>query len=108
MGQRKLFTLAVVNRPSEFRQEQLSSRGSIFKGDNFVRFMGIGLHEGNTLYRKGDHKSVTSSDFRPLPHPFVLYVPWRGGGIFSLRLGQPWPCLDLFPLFPPLFFISFQ
>src|SRR6218665_4012114 len=52
--------------------------------------------------------SVTSSDFRPLPHPFVLYVPWRGGSFFSLELGQPWPCLDLLPLFPLLFGIAFH
>src|SRR6218665_1334791 len=32
---------------------------------------------------------MTSSDFRPLPHPFVLYVPWRGGSFLSLGPGQP-------------------
>src|SRR6218665_919208 len=44
---------------------------------------------------------VTPSDFRPLPHPFVLYAPWIGGSFMSLGLGQPWPCLDLLPLLPP-------
>src|SRR6218665_1865389 len=44
--------------------------------------------------------SVTPSDFRPLPHPFVLYAPWTGGSLISLGLGQPRPCLDLLPLFP--------
>src|SRR6218665_141077 len=39
--------------------------------------------------------SVTPADFRPLPHPFVLYAPWIGGSFLSLGLGQPWPCLDL-------------
>ena len=29
--------------------------------------------------------SVTPSDFRPLPHPFVLYAPWTGGSCFFLR-----------------------
>src|SRR6218665_3063432 len=52
--------------------------------------------------------SVTSSDFRPLPRPFVLYVPWRGGSFLSLGLGQPWPCLDLLPLLPLLFGIAFH
>src|SRR6218665_2509303 len=28
--------------------------------------------------------SVTPSDFRPLPHPFVLYAPWKGGSSLSL------------------------
>src|SRR6218665_3058856 len=45
---------------------------------------------------------VTPSDFRPLPHPFVLYAPWIGGSFMSLGLGQPWPCLDLLPLLPLL------
>src|SRR6218665_1017991 len=35
--------------------------------------------------------SVTLSDFRPLPHPFILYAPWIGGSFLSLGLGQPWP-----------------
>src|SRR6218665_2182483 len=52
--------------------------------------------------------SVTSSDFRHLPHPFVLYVPWRGGSFLSLGLGQTWPCLDLLPLLPLLFRIAFH
>src|SRR6218665_2653919 len=52
--------------------------------------------------------SVTSSDFRPLPHPFVLYAPWTGGSFLSLGLGQPWPCLDLLPLLPLLFGITFH
>src|SRR6218665_2920827 len=52
--------------------------------------------------------SVTPSDFRPLPHSFVLYDPWTGGSLLSLRLGQPWPCLDLLPLFPLLFGIAFH
>src|SRR6218665_1404428 len=52
--------------------------------------------------------SVTPSDFRPVPHPFVLYVPWRGGSFLSLGLGQPWPCLDLLPLLLLLFGIAFQ
>ena len=46
--------------------------------------------------------SVTLSDFRPLPHPFVLYAPWIGGSSLFLGLGQPWPCLDPFPSFPLL------
>src|SRR6218665_1567954 len=52
--------------------------------------------------------SVTPSDFRPLPHPFVLYAPWTGGSFMSLGLGQPWPCLDLLPLWPLLFGIAFH
>src|SRR6218665_2345658 len=51
--------------------------------------------------------SVTPSDFRPLPHPFVLYAPWTGGSFLSLGLGQPWPCLDMLPLLPLLFGIAF-
>src|SRR6218665_3622725 len=39
-------------------------------------------------------------DFRPLPHPFVLYAPWKGGSSLSLGPGQPWPCLDLFRYWP--------
>src|SRR6218665_1141277 len=47
--------------------------------------------------------SVTPSDFRPLPHSFVLYtLPGQAG------LGQPWPCLDLLPLLPLLFGIVFH
>src|SRR6218665_3012015 len=49
--------------------------------------------------------AVTPSDFRPLPHSFVLYAPWTGGSFLSLGLGQP--CLDLFPLLPLLFGIAF-
>src|SRR6218665_1895770 len=52
--------------------------------------------------------SVTPSDFRPLPHPFVLYAPWTSGSFLSLRLGQQWPCLDLLPLLPLLFGIAFH
>src|SRR6218665_3975875 len=52
--------------------------------------------------------SVTLSDFRPLPHPFVLYAPWTVGSSLSLGLGQPWPCLDPFPLFALPFEITFQ
>src|SRR6218665_518522 len=52
--------------------------------------------------------SVTPSDFRPLPHPFVLYAPWTGGSILFLGLGQPWPCLDPFPLLAFLFGIAFH
>src|SRR6218665_2525589 len=53
---------------------------------------------------------VTPSDFRPLPHPFVLFAPWHwiGGSFMSLRLGQPWPCLDLLPLLHLLFGIAFH
>src|SRR6218665_1958452 len=51
---------------------------------------------------------VTPSDFRPLPHPFILYAPWIGGSFMSLGLGQPWPCLDLLPLLPLLFGIVFH
>src|SRR6218665_1066158 len=51
---------------------------------------------------------VTPSNFRPLPPPFVLYAPWTGSSSLSLGLGQPWPCLDLFPLFPLLFGIAFH
>src|SRR6218665_2085575 len=51
---------------------------------------------------------VTPSDFRPLPHPFVLFAPWIGGSFMSLGLGQPWPCLDLLPLLPLLFGIAFH
>src|SRR6218665_973041 len=46
--------------------------------------------------------SLTPSDFRPLPHPFVLCAPWTGGSSLSLGLGQPWPCPDPFPSFPLL------
>src|SRR6218665_1908008 len=49
--------------------------------------------------------SVTPSDFRPLPHHFVLYAPWS---FLSLGLGQPWPYLDLLPLLPLLFGIAFH
>src|SRR6218665_595961 len=28
----------------------------------------------------------------------VLYALWTGGSSLSLGLGQPWPCLDPFPL----------
>src|SRR6218665_1811771 len=52
--------------------------------------------------------SVTPSDFRPLPHPFLLYHPWKGGSPLSLGPGQPWPCLDLFPLLALLFGIAFH
>src|SRR6218665_3915123 len=38
---------------------------------------------------------VTQSDFRPLPHPFVLFAPWIGGGFMSLGLGQPWPTMAM-------------
>src|SRR6218665_3234098 len=31
---------------------------------------------------------------------------WTGGSFLSLGLGQPWPCLDLLPLLPPLFGIA--
>src|SRR6218665_1896696 len=51
---------------------------------------------------------TTPSDFRPLPHPFVLYAPWTGGSFLSLGLRQPWSCLDLFPLLPLLFGIAFH
>src|SRR6218665_2461195 len=44
--------------------------------------------------------SVTPSDFRPLPHPFLLCAP---RSVFSRGLGQPYPiCLDLLPLLPLL------
>src|SRR6218665_4126117 len=52
--------------------------------------------------------SVTPSDFRPLPHPFVLYAPWKGGSSLSLGPEQPWPCLDLFLLLALLFGIAFH
>src|SRR6218665_2412662 len=52
--------------------------------------------------------SVTPSDFQPLPHHFVLYAPWTGGSFLFLGLGQPWPCLDILPLFPLLFGIAFH
>src|SRR6218665_979222 len=51
---------------------------------------------------------VMPSDFRPLPHPFVLYAPWTGGSFYFLGLGQPWPCLDLLPLLRLLFGIAFH
>src|SRR6218665_1816377 len=37
-----------------------------------------------------------------------LYAPWTGGNFLSLGLGQPWPCLDLFPLLALLFGIAFR
>src|SRR6218665_1682339 len=52
--------------------------------------------------------SVTPSDFRPLPHPFVLYAPWTDRSSLSLGLGQPWPCLDPFQLLALLFVIAFH
>src|SRR6218665_2443271 len=52
--------------------------------------------------------SVTPSYFLPLPQSFVLYAPWTGGSSLSLELGQPWPCLDPFPLLTLLFGIAFQ
>src|SRR6218665_3627088 len=45
---------------------------------------------------------------RPLPHPFVLYARWKGGSSLFLGPGQPWPCLDLFPLLALLFGIAFH
>src|SRR6218665_3998544 len=51
--------------------------------------------------------SVTPSDFRPLPHPFVLYAPWKGGSSLFLGPGQPWSCLDLFRLLALLFGSAF-
>src|SRR6218665_1132079 len=51
---------------------------------------------------------VTPSDFRPLPHPFVLFAPWIGGSFMSFGVGQPWPCLDLLPLLPLVFGIAFH
>src|SRR6218665_2952689 len=51
---------------------------------------------------------VTPSDFRPLPHPFILFAPWIGGSFMSLGLGQPWLCLDLLLLLPLLFGIAFH
>jgi len=44
--------------------------------------------------------SVTPSDFRPLPHPFVLYTPLTGGRTLSLELVQLWLNLDLFSCWP--------
>jgi len=41
-------------------------------------------------------------------HPFVLYAPWKGGSSLSLGPGQPWPCLDLFPLLALVFGIAFH
>src|SRR6218665_732551 len=52
--------------------------------------------------------SVTPSDLRSLSHPFVLYAPWTGGSSLSLGLGQPWPCLDPFPLLALHFGIAFH
>ena len=43
-----------------------------------------------------------------VPHLFVRYAPWTCGSFLSLGLRQPWPCLDLFPLFPLLFGIAFH
>src|SRR6218665_685968 len=43
-----------------------------------------------------------------IPHPFVLYAPWTRWSSLSLGLGQPWPCLDLFPLLALLFGIAFH
>src|SRR6218665_3006424 len=55
------------------------------------------------------HIFVTPSDFRPLPHPFILLAPWIGGSFMSLGVGQlPWPCVDLLPLLPLLFGIAFH
>ena len=45
---------------------------------------------------------------RLLPHPFVLYASWRGGNSLSLGLGQPWPCLDPFPLLVLLYGIAYH
>src|SRR6218665_2487931 len=52
--------------------------------------------------------SVTPSDFLPLPHPFAIYAPWKGGSSLSLGPGQPWLCLDLFSLLALLFGIAFH
>src|SRR6218665_185899 len=52
--------------------------------------------------------SMTPSDFRPLPHPFVLYAPWKVGSSLSLGPGQSWSCLDLFPLLALPFGIDFH
>ena len=42
---------------------------------------------------------MTLSDFRPLPHPFVLYyAPWKGGSSLSLGSGQP--CMAMSRSFP--------
>jgi len=56
------------------------------------------------------HISVTPSDFRPLPHPFVLYAPLIGGRSLALGLGQIWLDLhvDPFRLLAILFGIAFQ
>src|SRR6218665_1781023 len=35
------------------------------------------------------NNSVTPSNFQPLPHPFILYAPWKGGCSLSLGPGQP-------------------
>src|SRR6218665_2251416 len=40
--------------------------------------------------------SVMLFDFRPLPHPFVLYAPLTGWSFLSLGLGQLW--LNVGPL----------
>src|SRR6218665_1948012 len=51
---------------------------------------------------------VTLSNFRPLSHPFVLYALWTGRSSLSLGLGEPWPCLDPFPLLALPFGIAFH
>src|SRR6218665_4010402 len=40
--------------------------------------------------------------------PFVLYDLWTSWSSLSLGLGQPWPCLDHFPLLAILFGIAFH
>src|SRR6218665_3244467 len=52
--------------------------------------------------------SVTPSDFRPLPHPFVLYAPLTGESSLSLGLGQLWLNLDPFRLLVLPFGIAFH
>src|SRR6218665_1650 len=52
--------------------------------------------------------SVTPSDFRPLPHPFVLYAPLIGGSSLSLGLRQLWQNLDPFRLLALPFGIAFH
>src|SRR6218665_1001524 len=48
------------------------------------------------------------SDFRSLPHPFVLYAPLIGGSSLSLGLGQLWLNLDPFRLLALPFGIAFH
>src|SRR6218665_3384522 len=68
---------------------------------NTIQYNNIQYLQYNTMR----HNNI---QYSTIPHPFVFYAPWTGGSSLSLGLGQPWPCLDPFPLLPLLFGIAFH